>query len=111
MISRNSLQDKLFLQPETVSLFLQDSSSRLASISFDSKLCLYRYRQIFNNHKTCSKSLMGQHFEQESSKFQTVVGQKYHQLDIGHKVSRKDSQKLINCHISFEVTCDNTGLI
>lgn len=46
------------------------------------------------------ESLMGQHFEQESSKFQTVVGQKYHQLDIGHKVSRKDSQKLINCHIS-----------
>lgn len=46
MISRNSLQDKLFLQPETVSLFLQDSSSRLASISFDSKLCLYRYQQI-----------------------------------------------------------------
>jgi hypothetical protein len=47
------------------------------------------------------ESLMGQHFEQESSKFQTVVGQKYHQLDIGHKVSRKDIQKLINCHIGF----------
>jgi len=46
MISRNSLQDKLFLQPETVRLFLQDRSSRVASISFDSKLCFYAIKKF-----------------------------------------------------------------
>jgi hypothetical protein len=55
----------------------------------------------FQQPQNMFESLMGQHFEQDSSKFQTVVGQKYHQFRLlAIKLSMKDSQKLINCHIS-----------
>jgi hypothetical protein len=51
----------------------------------------------FQQSQNMCEGLIGQHFEQKSSKFQTVIGQKYHQFrQLVIKLLMKDCQKLMS---------------